>query len=160
MDAFLLLPVTMVCSSQSPCLSRASVSHPPQCCPTRHYHFYFIQANAYHAWHFWKQAENNNNVLGLAILKSPQNHWAQTTSRPTLSGKSRFRKRGDTIDGTTYKKENRASQPGPCGMLRDVDSLPNYGPSWAQGRLNSLSCNGDSSNKLKQTSPGHALLCN
>lgn len=65
---------------------------------------------------FLKQTENNNNVLGLAILKSPpqkKNHSVQTTSRPTLSGKSRFRKKGDTIDSTTYKKENRVSQPGP-----------------------------------------------
>lgn len=59
---------------------------------------------------FEERAENNNNVLVLAILNPrpphPQNHSVQTTSRPTLSGKSRFRKKEDTIDSTTYKKEN------------------------------------------------------
>lgn len=48
--------------------------------------------------------------LYLLFLTPPQNHSVQTTSRPTLSGKSRFRKKGDTIDSTTYKKENIMSQ--------------------------------------------------
>ena len=47
--------------------------------------------------------------LYLQFLTPPQNHSVQTTSRPTLSGKSRFRKKGDTIDSTTYKKENITS---------------------------------------------------
>lgn len=64
---------------------------------------------------FEEIAENNNNVLVLAILNPrppyPQNHSVQTTSRPTLSGKSRFRKKEDTIDSTTYKKENIMCRP-------------------------------------------------
>lgn len=35
-------------------LTKASVSHPPQCPSTGNCHFYFIKANAYGAWHFLK----------------------------------------------------------------------------------------------------------
>lgn len=62
---------------------------------------------------FEERAENNNNVLVLAILNhlSLKNHSVQTTARPTPSGKSRFRKKGDIIDSTTHEKENITSQP-------------------------------------------------
>lgn len=162
-NTFLPFSVAMVGSGQSPSLGKASLSHPPQGCSTKNYHFYFMQANASYIWHFFlKQTENNNNVLGLAILKSPppqkKNHLVQTTSRPTLSGKSRFRKKGDTIDSTTYKKENRASQPGP---LWDAAGC------WLTSQLWSLLSSGRSKQpfmpwaRRKQTSPGHALLlCN
>lgn len=109
---FLFFYVPMLCYSHSLSLTKTSVSHPPQCASTGNYHFYFIKVNAYRAWQFFEERdENNNNVLVLAILNPPQNHSAQTTSRPTLSGKSRFRKKGDTIDSTTYKKENIMSRP-------------------------------------------------
>lgn len=48
--------------------------------------------------------------LHLLFLTPPQNHSVQTTPRPALSGKSRFRKKGNTIDSTTCKKENMMSQ--------------------------------------------------
>lgn len=117
----------------------------------------FTSCKLMHAIHgvFLKQAENNNNVLGLAILKSsPKNHSAQTTPRPTLSGKSRFRKKGDTIDSTAYKKENRASRLGP---LWDAAGC------WLTSQRWSLLSSGETKQpfmrwvQLKQTSPCSAV---
>lgn len=114
-----------------------------------------MQANARHTRQFLKQAGNNNNVLGLAILKSsPKNHSAQTTPRPALSGKSRFRRKGDTIDNTAHKKENRASRLGP---LWDAAGC------WLTSQRWSLLSSGKTKQpvmqwvQLKQTSPCSAV---
>lgn len=69
--AFSFFCVSMLCYSQPLSLTKASVSHPPQCSSTGNYHFYFIKANAYSVWNFFffeERDENNNNVLALAIL--------------------------------------------------------------------------------------------
>lgn len=54
---FLFFCVSTVCYGQSLRLTKASVSHPPQCSSTGNYHFYFIKANAYSAWHFQEKVE-------------------------------------------------------------------------------------------------------
>lgn len=127
--ALLFFYVSMVAYSQSLNLTKASFSHLPQHTFTRNYHFYFIKVNTYGAWHFLKRGLKII-IMCLYLLfltTSPQkNHSVQTTARPTPSGKSIFRKKGDIIDSTTYEKENITSQP---DTLRDVDSLCNNSPS-------------------------------
>lgn len=112
--AFLFFYVSMVTYSQSLNLTKASFSHPPQQTFTRNYHFYFIKVNTYGAWHFLKRGLKII-IMCLYLLflttSPPKNHSVQTTARPTPSGKSRFRKKGDIIDSTTYEKENTTSQP-------------------------------------------------
>lgn len=118
--AFSFFCVSMLCYSQPLSLTKASVSHPPQCSSTGNYHFYFIKANAYSVWNFFFLKRGMKIIimyLHLLFLTPPQNHSVQTTSRPTLSGKSRFRKKGNTIDSTTCKKENIKS---PSDILWDV----------------------------------------
>lgn len=65
--------------------------------------------NIVHGIFFQEREENNNNVVYLLFL-TPLKTTQYKQLLDQLSGKSRFRKKGDTIDSATCKKENKMSR--------------------------------------------------